>query len=422
MRTFKSWGRTRVSESRLVKVPESGARGNLCVGSGLSYGDSCLNSQGNILLSAFDDNLLSFSEESETISAEAGCTFDQLLRFLVPKGFFVPVSPGTKFVTLGGAIANDVHGKNHHKDGSLGPWIQGLVLERSDGKFACDRSRNPELFAATIGGLGLTGRIVSAELRLKRIPSAYVDQRIERFWDLEEFFEISQRESASDYTVAWLDQASSKSDGRGLFISGNFSEEGGLEAHGAPRFQVPVDLPEKVLSPVTMRLFNSAYYNQQLVKVSETQVHYDSFFYPLDKVGGWNRIYGRRGFYQFQCVIPREDALRGLREILRVVTSSGHVSFLSVLKFFGDRQSPGLLSFPRPGLTVSLDFPNRGEETSALFKVLYDLVLELRGRVYPAKDALMSAEHFAAAFPEYGAFKEFRDPRFSSDFIRRVAE
>jgi len=412
----ESWGRypqaRHAAEVRLawragLSLPEVGPM--LAYGQGRSYGDSCLNDGGKLLRTAGLDRFISFDAASGVLRCEAGVTLGDILRLAVPRGFFLPVVPGTKHVSVGGAIANDIHGKNHHRAGTFGAHVRRLALLRSDGKLA-ERNENVDWFGATIGGLGLTGLITWAEIALRRIPVAAVRTEAIPFAGLDEFLALSDQSDADfEYTVAWLDVYSRAQ--RGIFFRGNHADG----AIHAPRLRaaVPVDVP--LVNGVTVRAFNAAYYAAQKLGGRSRLQHWDPFFFPLDGVGRWNRLYGRRGLLQFQCVVPTADALHAL---LREAPASP----LTVLKRFGNVPSPGLLSFPRPGFTLALDLPNRGEETFAHFARLEAIAMEAGGALYPAKDARMSKETFARSYPRMPEFRQFVDPAFSSSFWRRVAE
>jgi FAD/FMN-containing dehydrogenase len=347
------------------------------------------------------------------------------LNVVVPRGWFLPVSPGTQFVSVGGAVANDIHGKNHHRAGTFGRHVRRFELVRSSGKrLVCSPDENAELFRATVGGLGLTGLMTWVEIALKRISGPRIDVEALPLGCLEDFFRLSaESDRDHEYTVAWFDGLRPPGRFRGLFYRGN---------HAAPedkvklpdfraRLSVPIDLPSGCLNRWTLRAFNRLYYDWNAHKPSLHSVPYRSFFYPLDAVSHWNRIYGRRGFFQYQCVVPAGDeGRRPVEPLLEEVARSGQGSFLAVLKIFGDAASPGLLSFPRPGVTLAMDFPNRGPRTLELFERLDALVRGAGGAVYPAKDARMSSESFRSFFPRWREFSDFVDPKFSSSFWRRV--
>lgn len=433
---FHSWGDVRPAESLALRYdwrdaplpPIPAGRTLLPYGLGRSYGDSCLNDGGAVLPTRGLDRFIAFDTETGVLRAESGISLEELLRVTVPRGWFLPVTPGTRHVTLGGAIANDVHGKNHHRAGTFGRFVRRFELLRSDGaRLECSPDDHADWFGATIGGLGLTGLVTWAELQLRRIESPRIVQETVKFGRLSEFFAInSESEPAFEYTVAWVDVlARGRGLGRGHYIRGNHAPAGvGAldEPRARQRLSVPFAAPELLLNGLTLGAFNAAYFHRQLRRESRRVVRLDSFFYPLDAIGHWNRLYGKRGFFQYQCVIPPADAPAVARELLDTIAASRQGSFLTVAKTFGALPSPGWLSFPRPGLTFALDFPNRGERTLALFDRLDRLVAAAGGSLYPAKDGRMSPADFQRAFPAWEKFRSYVDPRFSSDFWRRVSD
>ncbi|MBY6223065.1 FAD-binding oxidoreductase [Ferrimonas balearica] len=386
-------------------------------GLGRSYGDSCVNSEGLLVDTRSWDHYLGFQDGR--LRCEAGVTLAQVVQTFVPKGWFLPVTPGTQSVTIGGAIANDVHGKNHHSAGTFGCHVREIGLWRSDrGKVVCSAEQEPELFAATIGGLGLTGLILWAEIQLKPIPGNQVTVQTHPFQDLDEFIALSARHQNTEYTVAWLDCFSAK-DGRcrGLFYAGEHSAAS-KPLRQAWRPRMPFNLPGGVMNRATISAFNELYYRQGLRQPNKQQ-SLIPFFYPLDGIDQWHRLYGRKGFFQYQCVMPLE-AKAGMQSILERIQSAGTGSFLGVLKVFADKPSPGLLSFPQPGICLALDLPNRGESTLALMRELDAILRDHGGRLYPAKDARMDPNDFQRTYPALEPFRHQCDPRFSSDFWRRV--
>ena len=426
MSGYDAWGRLphappdRVEPARPGR-PFSGDLPRLAYGRGRSYGDVCLNEGGVILDTSALNRAVAFDPVRGVLRAEAGMTLAEVLALIVPHGWFLPVTPGTQFVTLGGAVANDVHGKNHHRVGTFGRFLAAIDLVRSTGERVA-LAPGDARFAATVGGLGLTGLMTSVEIRLLKIESASVDQATTRFERLSDFFALSARASArSPYVVAWLDAL--RPEGRGLLIEGDHAPDGDLPTEGPaarPRLSLPFDAPEWALSPLAVRAFNAVYYRRQRGRHATRRTHYRPFFYPLDAVGAWNRGYGRRGFYQYQFVVPFADGERAVRAILRQLADARAGSFLSVLKTFGALASPGMLSFPRPGVTLALDLPNRGDRTVRLLRACDAIVREAGGAVYPAKDACMTPESFRAFFPQWEAFAAHVDPAFSSSFWRRV--
>lgn len=393
-------------------------------GLGRSYGDSCLNAGGTLLETRGLDRYIAFDRTTGVIDVEAGVSLGEIIALALPQGWFPAALPGTRFVTVGGAIANDVHGKNHHRAGSFGHHLLGFELLRSDGSaLHCSPTENIELFAATIGGLGLTGLIRRARLQLQRVPGPWIRGSSERFGSLAEFFALSaQAEATSAYTVAWIDSlATGANGGRGIFIRGDHADGPPAPAL-RPGIRLPVTPPLSLINPLSLRAFNALYYRRPAAVASDVLWHWRPFFHPLDALLEWNRVYGPRGFYQYQCVVPMRDAETVIGEMLRRIAASKLGSFLAVLKTFGSMKSRGLLSFPRPGTTLAIDFPNRGAPTLALLDALDALTMAAGGAVYPAKDARMSAAAFRSSFPQWQAFAGHVDPRFSSSFWRRVTE
>jgi len=430
MQQVSSWGRLgrvphQVTRPAFLDEVESAARPGdaplICFGMGRSYGDVCLNANGRLLVTDQLDRMMSFDRERGILRAEAGLTLERLLRVTVPAGWFAPVLPGTKFVTLGGAVANDVHGKNHEHVGTFGAHVTALGLARSSGDtLTLSATENPELFVATIGGLGLTGVILWVELELEPIRSALFDTETSALADLADFFKRAEESRDWRYTVAWIDcLAKGSAAGRGFFTRGRHAESGGLKLHRPPRLGVPFDAPGFLLNAHTIGLFNTLMRRRPFL-YGEKRIHYDPFLFPLDSVAHWNRLYGRRGFFQHQCAVPTAAAFDTVRKLLELTAEFGEGSFLLVLKLFGDKPSPGVLSFPLPGATLALDFPNKGESTRRLLDRMADLVLTAGGRLYPAKDATMSGEAFRAGYPEWRKVEAQRDPKIISDFWRRV--
>ncbi|MFB9068181.1 FAD-binding oxidoreductase [Pseudofulvimonas gallinarii] len=391
-------------------------------GLGRSYGDSCQNGDGTLLLTRGLDRFIHFDREAGVLACEAGVSLDEILRLVVPHGWFLPAVPGTRFVTVGGAIANDVHGKNHHRAGSFGRHVRRFELLRSDGRrLVCSPEENTGLFEATIGGLGLTGLMTWAEIRLAPIPGPWMQVEHVRFAGLDEFFALSEASANShEHSVAWIDcLARGNKAGRGIFSRANFvADSRPARQLAPPRLAVPFTPPVPMIGGLGARFFNGAWYRRPLRRPRRQP--YAPFLFPLDGIAEWNRLYGPRGFLQHQCVIPPESERDAVQELLHAVASAGSGSFLAVLKRFGDLPSPGLLSFARPGTTLALDFPNRGDATLSLLDRLDGVVAAAGGAVYPAKDARMSGRHFRQFFPRWPAFDQLRDPAFSSSFWRRV--
>jgi FAD/FMN-containing dehydrogenase len=370
------------------------------------------------------DRFISFDEVSGVLECEAGVLLSEIIDFALPRGWFPPVTPGTAFVTVGGAIANDVHGKNHHRAGSFGNHVLDFELLRSDGSvLQCSATHNRDWFAATVGGLGLTGAIRRARLRLRRVPGPWIRGDSRRFGSIDEFFAIAAKsDSDYEYTVAWIDcAAAGRRLGRGIFMRGNHAPDGDASPRSL-RLRMPLTPPLSLVNGATLYAFNQLYYRRPAAEQRDALWHYRPFFYPLDGILEWNRMYGPRGFFQYQCAVPDQGAAEALNEMLRRIARSGLGSFLVVLKTFGRVPSLGMLSFPRPGATLALDFPNRGGRTLALLESLDEITRSVGGAVYPAKDARMSGASFRQYFPGWREFAGYVDPRFSSSFWRRVME
>jgi FAD/FMN-containing dehydrogenase len=411
-----SWGRLShqphwlepLSDRHQLRLGADPAGPGVAYGNGRSYGDACLNPGGRLWTTRGLDRFIAFDTTSGQLEAESGVLLREIIEVALPHGWFLPVTPGTQYATLGGAIANDVHGKNHHRDGTFGEHVLALALARTDGtRIDCESGTNGDWLRATIGGLGLTGVIVSARIQLQRVRGPWLDTETLPFASLDEFFALSrQSEAGWQYNVSWIDcvSASKEKGVRGVFYRGNHGDDQSSEPPVRER-SLPLTPPVSLINAASLRLFNALYFRAQSLKRGRRRQHYRPFFYPLDHVLGWNRAYGPRGFYQYQCVLPR-------------VAGAG--SFLAVLKTFGERPNAGLLSFPMAGTTLALDFPNQGLPTLQLFERLDRVVAEAGGRIYPAKDARMSRTMFEQGYPAIGAFLPFRDPGISSAMSRRL--
>jgi FAD/FMN-containing dehydrogenase len=396
-------------------------------GNGRSYGDAALN-EGCVLSTLRSDHILAFTPETGGIVCEAGLLLADLLSFAVPRGFFPPVTPGTKFVTIGGMIASDVHGKNHHVTGSFGNHVDWIELLLADGQVVtCSQQENAELFAATCGGMGLTGIILSAAIRLMPIDTAHIRQETLRAASLAETMMLCEEPVGTTYAVAWIDcLASGAALGRSLIYRG----EHALRAEVPGRTldvphrrvkRVPVDFPGWLLNPWSVRAFNELYYRRG--RPGTALIDYDRFFYPLDSILDWNRIYGRRGFVQYQCVIPKAASAPALEALLKRISKAGTGSFLAVLKLLGP-EGFGLMSFPLEGYTLALDFP-LSRSTLDLFFELDAVVGDHGGRIYLAKDACASGALVRKGYPRLPQFLALRqqvDPRgkFASLQSRRL--
>lgn len=415
--------------ARDAYAPATG--GILPLGCGRSYGDVALNPGGSLVRSAGLDRFLAFDRDSGVLDCEAGVTLSDILRACCRSdadgsAWFLPVTPGTRYVSVGGAIANDVHGKNHHVTGTFGRHVLSLQLARSDGQvLTCSATENAALFAATIGGLGLTGIILSARMQLRRVEGTALEAQDDRFDSLSDFFALSRETEADwEYTAAWIDcLATGRSAGRGIFSRARHAPGIGVEPPpAAPRRAVPLTPPVSMVGGPGLRAFNAAYWRK--LGPGRTTKHgigsYEPVFYPLDAIGDWNRLYGPKGFHQFQCAVPSEAAPDAVAEMLDAIAKAGEGSMLAVLKTFGDVPSPGMLSFPMPGATLALDFPARGPSTQGLLSRLEAITRAAGGRLYPAKDSVMSKAAFAEGFARSEDFLIHVDPAASSGFARRV--
>ncbi len=386
----------------LVEVPDP----LIPRGMGRSYGDASLAPQ-TLCMTRFD-HFIAFDTERGVIECGAGITLAAIAQLIVPHGWFVPVLPGTGLVTLGGAIAADVHGKNHHHDGSFSAYVEELSLMLADGSLLrCSPERHRELFHATAGGMGLTGVIVAARLRLRAIRSSFIEETVIAANDLTSTIALLAEHHGSTYGVAWLDvNQRGPARGRGLVMLGEHATDGGLHTVARRPLAVPVDLPAGLLGwPVTCA-FNALYFQRGARHRARRRVHYAQYFFPLDALHDWNRLYGKAGFMQHQCVIPTSAAHAALGEMLSTVAASGLVSPLAVLKGFGPAND-NLLSFPQAGLTLTMDFA-MSAATVTLFARLDDIVVAHGGRMYLAKDACMSMATFRRGYPQWQAFQEIR--------------
>lgn len=430
------WGRLSAAQHRVVPLLDrSGVAarlhaqpGGIAHGMGRSYGDAALNGGGLLWSTRTLDRLIDFDPQTGVLRCETGVQLLDIQRLFVPRGWMLIASPGTQIVTVGGAIANDVHGKNHHRVGSFGDHVRRIALQRSDGELIeCGPDLHPAWFAATVGGIGLTGVILWAELQLRPVGGPWLETESISYGTLDEFFHLSAASEADwEYTVSWIDCLSAalgrdgRARARGLFMRGNHSQAalGPLPRAGYRR--VPFTPPVPLINGLSLRVFNAVYYGMGQLLAGASRQHYRPFFYPLDSLHDWNRIYGPRGFHQYQCVIPGADGPAATQAMLGEISRAGRGSFLAVLKTFGERRSRGLLGFPRPGVTLALDFANDGAPLERLFERLDAIVGEAGGRLYLAKDARMPRALFESGYPGHVEFRRFRDPGLSSEMSRRL--
>lgn len=440
MTTLSSWGCLSNDTHQLHELTAdntasvlANAQPGIAYGMGRSYGDVCLNPGGHVWLTRQLNHLMDFDERSGVLRCESGVLLRDINRTFLPRGWLLAVSPGTELVSVGGAIANDVHGKNHHRHGSFGQHVLSIDLLRSDGEqLHCraadaDGSRHREMLRASIGGLGLTGLIRSAELQLRRVNSNSLLTETIAFYGLDDFFDLADSSEADwEYTVAWIDCLAART--RGIFMRANHTDDelAANQDRAVTRKQkrLPFTPPVSLVNKLSLRLFNQLYFQRQRARTGTARSDINTFFYPLDGIANWNRLYGARGFYQYQCVIPHTERLAASRELLQCIAAAGKGSMLSVLKTFGQQPSAGLLGFPMHGVTLALDFP-RGrarheQQTLALFRKLDAIVMAAGGRLYAAKDARMSANVFGNGYKNLADFVRWRDPGMESAMSRRL--
>lgn len=426
-----SWGRAHRAEQRVVRprrierldiediAQQSRNRTCLAHGLGRAYGDSALNDGGTVIVTTALDRVLAADWETGVIRAEAGLSLDDLIRICVPRGWFPSVVPGTKFVTLGGAVAHDVHGKNHHRCGSFGAYVRAIGLARSDGNVTLTADGTPEMFGLTVSGLGLTGIIRWVELQLKPISSTFLDVETIHYNDLEGFFDLSECSADWPYTVAWVDCFAPRGQlGRGIFSRGRFAEDEVLKVHTAPKLRWPIATPGFLLNKLSITAFNQFY--RAANRGGKSRQHYGGFFFPLDGIAEWNKLYGRAGFFQHQSLLPPDAARAGTKALLEAIGEAGQGSFLAVMKTYGPERSPGRLCFGGEGTSLALDFANKGESTHRLLNRLDAITQDHNGRVYPAKDSRMTPDFFKSSYPAWTQLEAARDPCLNSSFWRRV--
>ncbi|MCU7836082.1 MAG: FAD-binding oxidoreductase [gamma proteobacterium symbiont of Taylorina sp.] len=429
--SLKSWGRYPIvnnivypfeSEEQLVPVIDS--QGEIIpYGNGRSYGDSALSE--SIIHMKMHDYFINFDEKKGILHVQSGVLLAEILNSFVPRGWFLKVTPGTKLITVGGAIASDVHGKNHHIEGCFSECVEEFEIMLTDGQIVtCSKKLIPELFKATCGGMGLTGIILNAKLILKKINSQYINQTTIKTQNLKETFAAFEEYRGSPYSVAWIDcLAKGDSLGRCLLMTGDFRDDGQLDYTPAEKFSIPFDFPGFALNNWSVRAFNRLYYGKVKQRISRQKVDIDTFFYPLDAIGHWNRIYGRKGFTQYQFIIPKEMSYEGLQAVLKTIAASGKGSFLAILKLYGPANE-NYLSFPMEGYSLALDF----KIESGLFELLDkldEIVLQYKGRIYLSKDVRVSKAVFEQGYPQIETFRKFRkehkmDIKFQSLQSKRV--
>ncbi|MDF0517373.1 FAD-binding oxidoreductase [Bradyrhizobium yuanmingense] len=420
MTLVSGWGRFPVVDTEMLRprafaaVADAVVSGTVARGNGRAYGDAAIGAVRTVAMTGFD-RIRWFDPATGRIRLEAGVLLSDLIETFGPRGFLPFVLPGTRFVSIGGAIAADVHGKNHHCEGGFGRYVDSILLRTGEGELIeASREQNSDAFFATIGGMGLTGVILEATLRLRKVETGWIRERVISASDLDAAMRALDAGDAATYSVAWIDCAARGKDlGRSLIYLGEHAGKDKLPAGAAafpagkhPGLGVPIDLPPMTLNRFSIRAFNELYYRMGARRAGGTHVvSLYPYFFPLDSIADWNRIYGKRGFLQHQCVIPENGARDVLGEILGRVARRGDASFLAVLKKLG--QGEGILSFPLPGYTLALDFPVRGDILNFLDEI-DRLVVAAGGRLYLAKDARQSRETLEAGYPAVPRFNAIR--------------
>jgi FAD/FMN-containing dehydrogenase len=443
--TLSGWGGMPKQQCHLFRPEKSHALEQLITsedestflarGLGRAYGDAALNENGGVILNERLNRFISFDEESGVLECEGGVSLEEIIETFLPRGWFLPVSPGTKFVTIGGAVACDIHGKNHHRDGSFSAFVDQFHLLIASGEtLICSRQQNAKAFWATIGGMGLTGIITRVQLRMRKVNTSSLVVNYQQLLNLGAVLEQLLEDEKHTYSVAWIDcLASGDSLGRGVLMRGEHAElddlkvlsprqmDNPLQLASSSALTVPIDMPEFLLNPTTVGAFNSLYYAAH--KTKRVLVNYEKYFYPLDSISHWNRLYGKAGFIQYQVALPAQQSAAGLRALLEAISASKRASFLAVLKTFGAaNEAP--LSFPFKGHTLTFDIPFR-DDLPEFVRQLDEITLQFGGRIYLAKDALVSAQNFRVMYPRWEEWLQIKrelDPqnRFSSSLARRL--
>lgn len=426
-----SWGMYPIIDSKIYKYNSDDDLKELLIeqkeyipyGNGRSYGDSALNK--DIIYTKPHDLFLNFDEESGLLEVESGALLSEIIEAFLPRGWFLKVTPGTKLITIGGAIASDIHGKNHHIEGCFSECVESFDIMLENGEIVtCTKEDTPKLWKATCGGMGLTGVILKAKIYLKKVESKNIEQTTIKTANLKETFEAFEEYSHMPYSVAWIDcLAKDENIGRCLLMVGDFSKDNDLNYTPKKQKEIPFNFPSFALNKLSVKAFNYLYYNRVREKISNQKVDIDTFFYPLDAIGHWNRIYGKNGFTQYQFILPKESSYKGLEEILKTIANSGKGSFLAVLKLYG-KANENWLSFPLEGYSLALDF----KIEKGLFELLDKLdkiVLKYNGRIYLTKDVRVSKETFEKGYPNIEKFREYRkenkmDKKFNSLQSKRV--
>lgn len=410
MKKLCGWGRYPQIEANVVSFDkylknslEEGSQNLISRGNGRSYGDSSLAS--NVLNHMSNDRFLSFDKKSGELEIESGVLISQIIKHFAPLGWFPYIVAGTKLISVGGAIASDIHGKNHHKEGCFSECVTEIkLLSPNKELITCSREANANIFHATCGGMGLTGPIVSAKIKLKKINSTFIEQKIIKTKNLEETFKVFEEIKDYRYSVAWLDCLNQKRLGRAVINCGDFSNDGNFSFYEKRVIKVPLEMPAFILNPFNIKQFNKLYYF--MAKEGQSKIYFDKFFFPLDSILDWNLIYGKNGFMQYQFIIPKDNSLEGISEILKNIASSNFKSFLSVLKLYGP-QNNNFLSFPIEGYSLAIDFKIE-DGLIEFINSLNKIILKSEGRIYLAKDVCMTKEVFDRGYPRSQEFRNIR--------------
>ena len=413
-KTISSWGNYPVHEVRVVELSAilqnlqtlDSEQQKITFGNGRSYGDAPLSD--TIISTSTQNKIYDFDSDSGLLHCESGLLIEDIINQFLPRGWFPQVVPGTKQVSVGGAIAADIHGKNHHKKGSFSESVESLTLVLPDGScVSCSRDSNVDLFQATCGGMGLTGIISDVKLKLMKVKTRNVIQNVHRTSSLKDTIDFFMKKDESDYSVAWVDTSCDiESMGRAVIQTGAFAGDGDLDYHPKPAISVSDFVPAFLLNDSTISVFNTLYYNLVGRESSNQKITAESFFFPLDKIRDWNRLYGDSGFRQFQVIFPLESSFDGIKALFKAMKKHELISYLAVLKLYG-KQNENLLSFPMEGFSIAMDFKNK-PGTSALFKHFDEITTSYSGRIYLAKDASMSRECFEAGYPNADKFRQLR--------------
>ena len=421
--SLKSWGSYPTIESEVFALSDTNAlkerlsqnRAFIPFGNGRSYGDSALSE--HIIHTKPYNYCLNFDEKSGILHCQSGLLLSEIIEIFTPKGWFLQVTPGTKFITVGGAIASDIHGKNHHIKGCFSECVEEFLLMLPDGEVATCQ-KGDELFLATCGGMGLTGIILETKIKLQKITSSSIHQTTIKTSHLKETFEAFEQCDDMPYSVAWIDCLAKRDNiGKSLLMVGDFADDSDFVIPPKKRLSVPFNLPSFSLNTLSVKIFNYLYYNKTPSGISKQKVSMNTFFYPLDSIDNWNRIYGKNGFTQYQFILPKSASYEGLEEILTQIAKSGKGSFLAVLKLYG-KANNNYLSFPMEGYSLALDF----KIEPGLFELLDrldEIVVAYGGRIYLTKDVRVSRETFEKGYPQIEKFRTLRqaykmDKKFQS--------